>query len=171
MTSILRHFRCMTSEDGWCIVDFAKFAFRLGETPILWFLVPTCGLSSPSWRRLLAVLRPSSGRLEAILGPSWLIMGPLRATLGGLVTSRGEDRQRHRRFSRIRTPPTREHHCLAALSPFVVCTSPPIRPCLHPCCSSFWIVRSPALAWRGSGLVCGSGGRDGREPGDLMLNA
>ena len=101
--SILRHFRLTTSEDGRCIADFAKFAPRLHETPILGFMVPTCGLSSPSWRRLLAVLRPSPGRLGAILGPSWLILGLLRATLGRLGPSRGEDRRWHSRFSKIRT--------------------------------------------------------------------
>ena len=109
-TSILRHFRLTTSEDGRCIADFAKFAPRLHETPILGFMVTICGLSSPSWRRLLAVLRPSPGRLGAILGPSWLILGPLRATLGRLGPSRGEDRRRQSRFCKIRISPTREHH-------------------------------------------------------------
>ena len=109
-TSILRHFRLTTSEDGRCIADFAKFAPRLHETSIMGCLVPTCGLSSPSWRRLLAVLRPSPGRLGAILGPSWLILGPLGATLGRLGPSRGEDRRRHSRFSKICTSLTREHH-------------------------------------------------------------
>ena len=109
-TSILRHFSVTTSEDGRCIADFAKFALRLHEMPILGCIVPTCGLSSPSWRRFLAVLRPSPGRLGAILGPSWLILGPPGATLGRLEPSRGEDRRRHSRFSKICPSLTREHH-------------------------------------------------------------
>ena len=64
--SVLRHSSVMTSEDGRCIADFAKFALRLHESTILGFMVPTCCLLSPSWRHLLAVLRPSPGRL----GPS-----------------------------------------------------------------------------------------------------
>ena len=64
ITSILRHFMCMPSEDGWCIVDFAKCAPRLGETPVL-------GL-------LGSVLAPSSFLLGTIFGPSWAILGHLR---------------------------------------------------------------------------------------------
>ena len=77
------------------------------------------GIYGPDLRLLQSVLASSSGRLEAISGPSWdrlsailalLILGLLRGTLGRLGPSRGEDRRRHRRFSKIRTSLTREHH-------------------------------------------------------------
>ena len=44
------------------------------------------------------------------MGPSWLILGLLRATFGRLGLSRGEDRRRHSRCSKICTSLTREHH-------------------------------------------------------------
>ena len=97
--SILRHFRLTTSEDRRCIADFAKFAFRLRDSAILSVL-------ASSWNRLGAIFGPSWD----VSGRCWLILGPLRATLGRLGPSRGEDRRRHSRFSKICTSPTRGHH-------------------------------------------------------------
>ena len=63
------------------------------------------------------VLGPSWGRLRAVSGRSWLILGPLRVTLGPLGPSRREDRRRHSRFSKICISLTREHHFWVALKP------------------------------------------------------
>ena len=97
--SILRHLSVTIDEDRRCIVDFAKFAPRLHESAILSIL-------ASSWDHLGAIFGPSWD----VSGRSWLILGPLRVTLGPLGPSRREDRRRHSRFSKIRTSLTREHH-------------------------------------------------------------
>ena len=104
--SILRHFSVMTSEDRRCIADFAKFALRLHESA-------SCSILASFWDHLGAVFGPS----RDVSGRSWLILGPLRVTLGPLGPSRREDRRWHSRFSKNCTSPTREHHFWVASKP------------------------------------------------------
>ena len=101
--SILRHFSVMTSEDRRCIADFAKFAPRLHESAIFSIL-------ASFWDHLGAVFGPS----RDVSGRSWLILGPLRVTLGPLG-ERIDDGIAD--LAKICTSPTREHHFWVALKP------------------------------------------------------
>ena len=104
--SILRHFSVMTSEDRRCIADFPKCALRLNQSAIFSIL-------ASSWDHLGTVFGPSWD----VSGRSWLILGPLRVTLGLLGPSRREDRRWHSRFCKICISLTREHHFWVALKP------------------------------------------------------
>ena len=80
-----------------CIADFAKFAPRLGETPILG---SPCG-------RLGTILGPSRavfGRAGPIMGPSWAILGHLGAILRPSWGRLGHQRPRQGAGDRTRRP-------------------------------------------------------------------